>query len=111
MKKIISVTFSVVLMLVVGNYFLWQMEKTTDAATKQQTEVSFSEQGLVSEDYTVDKLNSQVSVKQLRKLVLQDEQIMLQEEQTSTPQEKDDYDLNQLNEEISSLQQYLNKEE
>ncbi|UTM58533.1 hypothetical protein L4174_006775 [Photobacterium sp. CCB-ST2H9] len=110
MKNIICFTFSAILALSIGNYYLWHMEKKTEVPPEQSVEENYPGRGFVEDGYTVDKLNSQISVKQLRKLVLQDEQAMLQE-QASTPQENDNYDLNQLNEEISSLQQYLNKEE
>lgn len=107
MKKIIGLLLATVLAVVVGNYYLWH------SAEIEPTEQEFAQDPadplLLEDKYSVDKLNSQVSVQQLRKLILKDEQETLAEP-SDLQQDIQDYDLNQLDEDISSLQQYLNKE-
>ncbi|MDO6708659.1 hypothetical protein [Photobacterium sp. 1_MG-2023] len=107
--KIITLILSITLVVVLGNYYLWYLDGQKQLSEAQEHPQDSSDIQLVEDRYSVDKLNNQVSVKQLRKLVLKDEHTTL-EDAAKERQDTNDYDLNQLDEEISSLQQYLNKE-
>ncbi|QUJ68597.1 hypothetical protein KDD30_05650 [Photobacterium sp. GJ3] len=108
MKKI-TLILSMTLVVALGNYYLWYLDGQKKLSEAQEHPQDSSDRQFVEDRFSVDKLNNQVSVKQLRKLVLKDEQTIL-EDSAKERQDTDDYDLNQLDEEISSLQQYLNKE-
>ncbi|MDO6581316.1 hypothetical protein Q4491_08140 [Photobacterium sp. 2_MG-2023] len=109
MKTIIGLILATVLAVVVGNYYLWHSAGEEIEPTEQEYTKDSADPILLEDKYSVEKLNSQVSVQQLRKLVLKDEQETLVES-SDLQQDSQDYDLNQLDEDISSLQQYLNKE-
>lgn len=65
--KIFAFLFAFGLSLFGVNYLLWQWSKSTDELTDSIVIQAEKKPESVIEDYSVEKLNSQVSVKQLRK--------------------------------------------
>ncbi|MDV5168328.1 hypothetical protein [Photobacterium rosenbergii] len=108
MKKMIIVYYILAAVLVISgvNYFLWYIDKE-DAEIKLIDENSPQDE-LFFEDNTVDKLNSQVSVKKLRELVLKSDSEI--SENININDDLSNYSLDKIEQDILSLEQRLDKE-